>query len=244
MQIKTTNDKGLFPCYHDNDPLRNVREMENYLRTMFMPLVRKHFPRHYLLECRPDRYRAYLDCYAQTHPYFLYFDIARFYSTITHNSTGFILARNYEELTGNVLPEQLRQYFLSGFNYWFINKTWDPKRAEEEGLLSIVAGLYMLGLCQVLLRWPFLCHHEKFVVLFRNDAEIDECLQQVYLELERLGLQLNQHSLYSGPVFPADFIVSGSAFDHFKKEDEVSLQPNSWAKGFGDLILGWSARQK
>ena len=209
-------------AYPVSDPLLKAIEMDYSLREMFMPLIRKHFPCHYLLRRRNDYYQAFLDCRVKTHPYFLYFDIALFYTTIAHKSIGSILINNYEGLFGYKTPKYMKNNLLLGPDLWFADKPWSRNFPDEEDLLCIAAGAYMLGLCLVLSRWPFLCHHEKFVVLFSSETEIEECLQQVYFELEQLGLQLNQRTLCSGYNYPVGSRYAGqkdhnSTFAHFEK---------------------------
>ena len=163
------------------DPLLKAIEMDYSLRVMFMPLIRKHFPRHYLLGSPIGRYQTYLDCCAQTHPYFLYFDITQFYSTITHKSIGSILIDNYEGLFGCETPKYMKNHLLLGPDLWFADEPWSQNFPDEEDLLCIAAGAYLLGLCQMLSRWPFLCHHEKFVVLFRVCLETSISMRLRYL---------------------------------------------------------------
>lgn len=239
--FETKDNNRLSRAHPDCDPLLKAIGMDYSLRMMFMPLVRKHFPLHYLLRRRNDRYQAYLDCCTQTHPYFLYFEIVRFYSTITHKSIGADLLCNFEELSGYAVPKNMQAHLLQGPDLWFADTPWSRNFHDDDDLLCIAAGAYLLGLCQGLSRWPFLCHHEKFVVLFSAEAEIEECLQQVHLELERLGLRLNPHTFCSGQAFPKGFTFVGqkednSAFARFEKEGEDSMLWNNWVQNFGDWV--------
>ena len=208
-----------------------TKKMYNYLQINFMPLIKEYFPHHYLFERRPAYFLDYLDKYANTHPYFLRFNIKQFYPSITQLDIEPVLINNYEELTGCSAPASMGQYLHLGFDSKFAGNfnfssmsgltedmgidsrySGTPCRHalyENNRFLFMVTATYMLGLCQALSRWPFLCFHGDFVVLFRSRAEIAECLLLVYLRLHQIGLELNPGSIDSGQVSQDGFLFMG-----------------------------------
>jgi len=75
--------------------------------------------------------------------------------------------------------------------------------------LFVVTAAYMLGFYHALSRWPFLCFHDDFIVLFHSQAEIAECLLLVYLRLQNLGLKLDSSNINSGRVYQNGFVFMG-----------------------------------
>lgn len=196
--------RRFFPQYEPGDS-RKIKDMENYLRDMFMPLIKEHFPQHYLMKSKSVLFRDYLDSHCLTHRYFLRFNIENFYKKVSKYSIGPVLLRNFEELYGNSAPDQLCQHLEAGPDLWFSERPWSAALPHERNLLCLAAGMYMLGLCMSLNRWPFLCYHHEFVVLFRSEDEIEECLAQVNLELKRLKLDIDEDTISSGEVFHKGF---------------------------------------
>lgn len=201
------------------------------LHSKFMPLVRRHFPQHYLLQHNPFWFLDYLDKHAATHPYFLRFNIRQFYTSLAQLAIEPVLIDNYEELTGNTSPAQMNQRLHLAFNSKFISKFdlvslsnstsnlkvgnrcsskpcskgWNHKNR----LSYIVGAAYMMGLYHTLSRWPFLCFHDDFVVLFHSKAEIADCLLFVYHRLDQIGLELDPVSLSSGRLDQEGFQFMG-----------------------------------
>jgi hypothetical protein len=85
----------------------------------------------------------------------------------------------------------------------------------------MVGAAYLLGLYQTLSRWPFLCFHDDFVVLFRSQAEMAECLLLVWLRLDQIGLELNKTSISSGRVHQEGFSFMGYEY----KGENFVIQP-------------------
>ena len=197
MLYEAKKSKDFCPVYPENDP-RNARAMDNYLRVLFLPLIKKYFPYHYLSRADSVSYQYFMDQYSSTHRYFLHFNIHQFYENIVNYSIGPVLLDNYEMLYGFAAPEHLCNHLLTGPERWFVNKPWNKGHVHEKNLLYIAAGAYLLGLCLSIVRWPFLNYHSDYMVLFRTEAEINECIDIVNFELARLNLKLDQNSIRSG----------------------------------------------
>lgn len=231
-----------------------TKKMYNYLQINFMPLIKEYFPHHYLFERRPAYFLNYLDKYANTHPYFLRFNIKQFYPSITQLDIEPVLINNYEELTGCSAPASMGQYLHLGFDSKFAGNfnfssmsgltedmgidsrySGTPCRHalyENNRFLFMVTATYMLGLYHALSRWPFLCFHDEFVVFFQSQAEIVECLLLVYLRLQNLGLELNTNNISSGRINHYGFTFMGYEY----KGDTYDVSPVS-EKAFRHKII-------
>lgn len=205
------NERSAFPHYELRGS-NKIKVMHHYLQVMFMPLIKKHFPQHYLIKSKSRHFQDYLACQYQTHRYFIRFDIDRLYLKVTNYSIGPILLRNFEDLYGFAAPNHMYQHLESGSDLWFNEKPWSTALPHERDFLCLSVGVYLLGLCMSLARWPFLCYHHEFVVLFRSKAEIDECLDQVRLELKSLKLAIDEDTICSGEIYPRGFKFMGFEF--------------------------------
>lgn len=218
MIIHLTKDEGkIFPNRETSDQ-NKIEAMYSYLQVMFLPLIKKHFPQHYLVKSKQKYFEAYLARHNQTHRYFIRFDVDRLYQKVSNYSIGPVLLRNFEDLYGYAAPNHMYQHFESGPDLWFNEKPWSTALPHERDLLCFAAGTYMLGLCSSLARWLFLCYHHEFVVLFRSKAEIEECLDQVRQELKLLKLALNEDAICSGEIYPRGFKFMGFEFQGSDKK--------------------------
>lgn len=229
-QFKTTKNYGFMHYFYCNDTLEMQKTYAN-LKSKFMPLIKQHFPHHYMLERCPSSFLEYLDEQNKTHLFFLRFNIRNLYPSIARLDIGPVLVDNYEELTGCSAPTSLSQWLHLGFDSKFTGNSnfssmsgltadleidarclGTPCRHglyQNNKLSHLVAAAYILGLCQALSRWPFLCFRDDFVVLFRSRAEIAECLLLVYLKLHQIGLELNPDCISSGRVYQDGFLFMG-----------------------------------
>ncbi len=208
-----------------------TEKMCDYLQINFMPLIKEYFPHHYLLEHRPECFLNYLGKHGSTHPYFLRFNIKQFYSSIMQLDVEPVLIHNYEKLKGCHAPAGMSQYlhigfdskFAGNFNFSSISGLTEdtgidgrypgtPCRyalCENQKFLFMVTAFYMLGFYHTISRWPFLCLHDDFVVLFQSQSEITECLLLVYLHLQNLGLELDSSNINSGRISQDGFAFMG-----------------------------------
>ena len=229
-QFKKFKDCDVLHHYFGKNTIE-TQKMYDYLQIKFMPLIKEYFPHHYLLEHRPACFLNYLNKHGSTHPYFLRFNIKQFYRSITQFEIEPVLIDNYEELTGCYPPASMSQYLHLGFDSKFngnFNFSSMSGLTEDMGIhnryagtpcrhalyenkkfLFMVTAAYMLGLCHALSRWPFLCFHDDFVVLFHSQAEIAECLLLVYLRLQNIGLELNSSNISSGQIYQDGFMFMG-----------------------------------
>ncbi len=229
-QVEKIKHKGGLHNYMGKSTIE-TQKMYNYLQVNFMPLLKEYFPRHYLLERRPTCFLNYLGKHGSTHPYFLRFNIKQFYSSIMQLDVEPVMIHNYEKLKGCHAPAGMSQYLHIGFdsrsagNFNFSSVSGltedmgidgrypgTPCRyalCENQKFLFMVTAFYMLGFYHALSRWPFLCTHDDFVVLFRSQSEITECLLLVYLHLQNLGLELDSSNICFGRISQDGFVFMG-----------------------------------
>ena len=193
-------NEQVLSLYYTDENLIKTEAVDHYLRVMFMPLIKKYFPQHYLIKSKSKQFQSYLDFHYQTHKYFLRFDIDQLYLRVPNYLIGPVLLQNFEKLCGCSAPKHMYRHLETGPDLWFSEKPWNTALPNEKDHLCLAVGIYLLGLCIRLFRWPFLCYHHEFIVLLRSTAEIDECLFFVLMELERLKLNVADGLLCSRDV--------------------------------------------
>jgi len=112
---------GFLPYYRAKCAREDV-ELSVYLRHKFLPLVRRQFSQHGLVECRPASRLAYLRKDIKTHRFFLRFDVKLFYSSVSQPTVGDILLKNYRCLSGKIPPKRMRMRVNFWFSSYFPNK--------------------------------------------------------------------------------------------------------------------------
>jgi hypothetical protein len=109
---------GFLPYYRAKYAREDV-ELSVYLRRKFLPLVRRQFPQHGLVECRPASRLAYLRKHSKTHRFYLRFDVKLFYPSVNQARVGDILLKNYRRLSGKTPPERMRARINFGLSSYF-----------------------------------------------------------------------------------------------------------------------------
>ncbi len=251
-------------CFLNYGFCKNNQEMQKMfadLQSKFYPLIKRFFPQHYLLKHNPASYLGYLGRHSESHPLFLRFNVKELYLSMSKLSIEPVLAENYEELTGNLPPAELNQQLYLAFDSKCLN---EPDHFTRESFISelkfdkkctnhfcpngwnhknklsyFVAAIYMSGLCHTLSRWPFLCFHDEFVVLFQSKAEIAECLLLAYLRLNRIGLDFDPESICSGRTDEKSFQFMG-----FECKGDRFDVPAEEEKKFRHKIIGLTTLTK
>lgn len=91
-----------------------------FLRRKFLPELRKKFPRHYLITYDHRFYLKFLKTTSKTYPYFLRFDIDKYFLSIQHPILLSAIRANYSQLT--VKPRSRRfNLFLTRVLPQFLN---------------------------------------------------------------------------------------------------------------------------
>lgn len=189
---------GGFLPYYKGKSSKADAELSVYLRRKFMPLVRRQFPQHGLLDVRPARRLAYIRKHSKTHRFFLRFDVARFYPSVVQPEVAAALLENYHRLSGKTPPLRMQQRVNREFGNFFAAQPYRFGLPMATKLSAITGHALLLGLCAVLSEYPFLCYQDDFLVFLPSKGEIDVCMCRVIVELDRLGLKPNVSKLSSG----------------------------------------------
>jgi hypothetical protein len=200
---------GGFLPYYKGKTTQHDRELAVYLRHKFLPLVKRKFPQHFLVNSRPSARLSYIREQSKTHRYFLRFDIAAFYPSITPDKMAGVLLDNYTRLSGKVAPARMKQRLWLGFGRFFERQPYPFGLPLGTGLSAITGPAFLLGLCCSLQEYPLVCYQDDFLVFLRTKKEIDHCMQVVLAELNFLGLELNPRKVSSGRFAQSSVTFTG-----------------------------------
>jgi hypothetical protein len=93
---------GGFLPYYKGKTTEHDRELAVYLRHKFLPLVKRNFPQHFLVNSRPSARLSYIRKQSKTHRYFLRFDVSAFYPSIAPDKVVGVLLDNYTSATARL----------------------------------------------------------------------------------------------------------------------------------------------
>jgi hypothetical protein len=185
--VRTDKDKtmaqkfknGGFLPYYRAKYSREEADLLVYLRRKFLPLVRRQFPQHGLVACRPADRLAYLRKHSKTHRFFLRFDVSRFYPSVSQPDVAATLLENYRRLCGKPASVRMQQRVNRGFSSFFAAQPYPFGLPLATGLSAITGQALLLGVCSSFADCPFLCFQDDFLVLCPTKADIDVCLCRV-----------------------------------------------------------------
>jgi len=170
-----------------------------FLRRKFMPQLRKKFPRHYLITYNRRFYLKFIQAYSKTHPYFLRFDIDKYFLSIQHPILLSAIKSNYSRLTGKPLSRRFKQ-FLKHKLPPVLKLSPYPNQGLPLGnpLAHILAGIYLLKL-DLGLPVPFLRFCDDYLLFGKTKDQPQKVLTQIINPiLTELSLSLNIKKSKSG----------------------------------------------
>jgi len=209
IRTKKFKNEGFLPYYRGKSS-RQEAELSVYLRRKFLPLVRRQFPQHGLVQHQPAVRLAYIRKHSKTHRFFLRFDVKQFYPSVSQPGVAAALLENYRRLSGITPPTRMQQRVNRGFSSFFAEQPYRFGLPMATRLSVITGQALLLGVCAALSEYPFLCFQDDFLVLLPSRAEVDACMCRVVVELDRLGLTLNPAKLSAGRI--AGSVVSFTGF--------------------------------
>lgn len=188
-----------------NLPYFNIKKEEShfilrrFLCRKFLPSIRKRFPCHYLVSQDVRQYLKFVKTFSKTHPYFLKFDINKYFPSINHHILLNQLRLNYEEQTGNPISRRLKQSLKKELPDFLKQAPFlNQGLAVGNELSHILAGIFLFKL-DLNLKTPFLRFCDDYLVLCKTKAEQEELLIKIINPiLNELNLSLNIEKLKSG----------------------------------------------
>lgn len=229
MNMVNKNQKGL-PYFKLKTSSQHF-VIASYLRRKFLPSLKKKFPLHYLTTREIRLYLKFIKEASQKYPYFLRFDISRYFPSINHRLLLKNLPLVYQRLLQRS-PSRRLKCILKKDLPAFLNLSPLKNLGLPLGnpLSHILAGIYLLEL-DLSLKNPFLRFCDDYLLFGKSEKELQEILSKKILPLlEQLSLSLNLEKIQSGRFWQQkceflgfEFIaghirISEEKISHFKKK--------------------------
>ncbi len=170
-----------------------------YFRRKFFPPLRKILPHHYLLTQDIRKFLSFIKENSQKHPYFLRFDIKKYYPSIDHQILLKEIPNLYQTLSKKPLPRRMKSILKKELPA-FLSLSPFKKIGLPLGnpLSHILSGLYLLKL-DLSLNAPFLRFCDDYLIFGKKQTQLKEILSQKIIPvLSELSLSLNIEKFSSG----------------------------------------------
>lgn len=151
----------------------NPGTLHAYLRKLFIPLVRKQFPQHFLSGFRSDHMVFYIEENAGKYPFFLQFDVDEFNPYVSHEIVYRVLISNYQKLSSAVPSDNEKQNMFGYLGDFFRNRSNLLWEQETKRVDMFIVSLLFMGICHTISRFPFVCTRRKFLVFCSSMDEVE-----------------------------------------------------------------------
>ena len=101
-----------------------------FLRRKFLPSLRKIYPNHYLINQDHRVDLKFIKQAFETHPYFLRFDINKYFPSINHQILLSEIESNYRRLTGKFLSRRFKHLLKDGLPQFLALSTLSKSRSS------------------------------------------------------------------------------------------------------------------
>ena len=192
------------PYYLINNTYK-TNQIAKFLLKKVKKLLKEKCPYHYLVFQRKDKMLKIIQDKSKKYPYFLRFDIEKYYPSINHEILLDILRK--------ILKSRQGQKLLKTEILPFLNKIGIQNKGLPLGnyLSYVLAGIYLLPLDIKLIKLnkPFLRVQDDYLVFCKNKKEPEKILKEIIEPvLDKLKLNLNINKLNSGKFHqnPVEFM--------------------------------------
>ena len=191
------------PYYLINNTYK-TNQIAKFLLKKVKKLLKEKCPYHYLVFQRKDKMLKIIQDKSKKYPYFLRFDIEKYYPSINHEILLDILRK--------ILKSRQGQKLLKTEILPFLNKIGIQNKGLPLGnyLSYVLAGIYLLPLDIKLIKLnkPFLRVQDDYLVFCKNKKEPERILKEIIEPvLDKLKLNLNINKLNSGKFTPLDIVL-------------------------------------
>ncbi len=173
--------------------------LARFLKRKYLPALKKIYPHHYLITQDTRKYLKFIEKHSKNYPYFIRFDIEKYFPSTIHHILLNELVSNYKNLTQKPVSRNLQKLVKNDLPL-FLNQSPFKSHALPLGnpLSHILSGIYLLRL-DLALRVPFLRFCDDYVVLAKSKKDLEMILSQTILPaLKDLNLSLNVSKMQSG----------------------------------------------
>jgi len=184
------------------------------LKWQFIPSLRKRFSYHYLVLQNPRLYLKFIQETLKNYPYFLRFDINKYFPSINHSILLSVIDSNYQMLTKKPISRRFKRILKKDLPcYLQCSPFLNYGLAIGSPLSHILGGIYLLKL-DLSLPVPFLRFTDDYLLFCKNEKQAEELLKNIINpRLSELKLSINTLKLNSGKFHQDKVNFLGFEFD-------------------------------
>jgi hypothetical protein len=170
-----------------------------FLLCKFLPCLKRKSFCHYLVTQDPRLYLKFIKKTSKNNPYFLRFDIKKYFPSINHHILLAEIGSNYQQLTGKSLSRRFKRILKKDLPQFLrLSPYFNQGLAIGNPLSYILAGIYLLRL-DLALPVLFLRFNDDYLLFGKNKGQLEDIMRKVIIPiLNKLCLTLNIDKLKSG----------------------------------------------
>ena len=160
-------NKNYLPYFKINKKA-NCFILYRFLLRKFRPSLRKKLPHHYLISQDPRLYLKFIRQISKTHPYFLRFDLTKYFPSINHQILISEIDLNYQRLTEKTVSRRFKGILKKDLPQLLQSSPYlHQGLAIDTPLSYILAGIYLLKL-DLSLPVPFLRFCDDYLLFCKT----------------------------------------------------------------------------
>jgi len=191
-------NKNYLPYFKINEK-NDYYALYRFLRRKFRPSLKNKFPYHYLILQDPRFYLKFIRQVSKNHPYFLRFDINKYFPSINHSILLSEIKSNYQQLTMKAVSRRFKYILKKDLPQFLQSSPYNNQGLAIGSPLSyFLAGIYLLKL-DLNLSVPFLRFTDDYLIFCKTREQTDLLLKNTISPiLNKLELSINIQKLSSG----------------------------------------------
>ena len=172
-------------------------DLSGILKIFFLPGIISQFPQHFLTGYRPDLFIEYIERNQRASRYFINFEIEPFFPELSLGALLKLMLSSYRMLYRKNIPASGEHDLLSALRSFF-DKRIKGSVTEDRQLSVYLVPYVLLGLCSLLVSFPFLCTRREFLVFLPHEENSIICQRRIEKELTLLGLKTTGAGFLTG----------------------------------------------
>jgi len=190
------NNLPYFNSFKINNGIKE-KKLAQYFLKKFKPRIKEKIPSHYLVCQRPDKNISFIKTFSKKYPYFLRFDILKYYPSINHKILNCKISEVYHKLSQKNISRRMKKELKElplFLNYSPYNKGI-PTGSSFSYALS---GIFLLDL-DLNIPVPFLRQTDDYLLFLKTKKDAEKIMKNIIIpKLNELGLEINEKKLLSG----------------------------------------------
>ena len=194
------NIKLNYPYIQNRSKVINQRKIAKYIKSKYIPRLKVINKKHPFISHNTSDMLDDWKSYSKKYPYFLKFDIKKYYVNIDHEILIKTLLEIYKSMYNRPAPKKLENDVLNKYLKNFFQSTaYNDMSLPLGSSLSYVLGYIYLIKLDLVIKTPYIKYMDDYLVFFKKRVDIDKFVYDVLMPtLNSMKLNIQNDKLLSG----------------------------------------------